>query len=142
MAIQKFTHLSSKSLVKALGTLTLNTITNAAVIAVPLDVAMFVYTKITLTGNVTITVTGNTAADGSGTHTVIKTLVSASSVTDAALEVDSSEISYAEQQAGATFLSVCFRITGTATDTIRAAYQVKTLREYEDQTPTGPGTVA
>lgn len=136
-------HLSSESEIIPLGTLTLNTITNAKVIAVPFDRAMFVFAGGSVTGNFTVTVTGNTAADGSGTHTVIKTAVFASGQNQGSVEVDSSEVSYAQDQVAASlaFLSVCFRINGTNLDTIKAATQVRTLRQYANQTPKGTSTV-
>lgn len=142
MATQKFTHLSSKSLIKALGTLTMNgSIGNAYVITELFDKAMLVLNDASLSGSLTVTVTGNAAAAGNGTHTVIKTVVFNQYTTDMSVEVDSEEVSYAEDQAGAEFLSVCFRLTGTNSDTVKAAVQVAPLHQRGDLTATGTGAL-
>jgi hypothetical protein len=76
MATQKFTHLSSKSLVKALGTLTMSgSIGNAYVIEGPFDKAMLVLNDTSLSGNLTVTVVGSTVAAGTSGFTTIKTVV-------------------------------------------------------------------
>lgn len=142
MATQKFTHLSSKSLIKALGTLTMNgSIGNAYVATELFNKAMLVINDATLTGSLTVTVTGNAAAAGNGTHTVIKTVVFNQYTTDMSVEVDSEEVSYAEDAAGASFLSVCFRLTGTNTNTLKAAVQIDPLHQRGDLTATGTGTL-
>lgn len=146
MATQKFSHLSSKSQITPLGTLTMSgAIANAHVITERFDKAMLVIADADLTGALTVTVTGNTLASGAGTHTVIKTVVFSAALANMAMsvEVDSEEVSYAEDVAGGmgTFLSVCFRLTGTNTDTLDAAMQVLTHRQYADQTPTGTGVL-
>ena len=147
MATQKFTHLSSKSQITPLGTLTMNgSIANAHVIDELFDKAMLVIADADLTGALTVTVTGNTLADGSGTHYVIKTVVFSAALANMAMsvEVDSEEVSYAEDQNGGmgTFKSVCFRLTGTNTNTLDAAVQVVPLHQYGDLTPTGTGVTA
>ena len=145
MATQKFTHLSSKSLIKALGTLTMTgSIANAHVIDILFDKAMLVINDADLTGALTVTVSGSTAADGLSGYTTIKTCTFSAALAnmDMAVEVDSEEVSYAQDQAGVVFLSVVFRLTGTNTDTLDAAVQVTTLHQYSDLTPTGTGVTA
>ena len=145
MATQKFTTLSSELFVKALGTVTLTTIANAHVIAVPFSRAMLVATNADLTAAFTVTVTGNTLASGAGTHTVIKTHVFSAALAnmEMSVEVDSSEVSYAEDVAGGlgTFKSVCFRVTGSGSNPVDLAVVVDGLRHYGDLTPTGTGVL-
>lgn len=142
MATQKFTHLSSKSLIKALGTLTMNgSIGNAYVIAGPFDKAMLVLNGTVLTGNLTVTVCGSTVLAGTSAFTTIKTVVFNRYTTDMSVEVDSEEVSYAQDQAGVTFLSTVFRLTGTNTDTVKAAVQVTGMFQYGDLTATGTGAL-
>lgn len=143
MATQKFTHLSSKSLVKALGTLTMNgSIGNAYVIAGPFDKAMLVLNSASLTGSLTVTVCGSTVLAGTSGFTTIKTVVFNQYATDMSVEVDSEEVSYAEDQAGVAFLSTVYRLTGTNTNTVKAAVQVAGLHQYGDLTATGTGVTA
>lgn len=142
MATQKFTHLSSKSLVKALGTLTMNgSIGNAYVVTGPFDKAMLVLNDTSLSGNLTVTVVGSTAANGTSGFTTIKTHVFNQHTTDMSVEVDSEEVSYAQDQAGVVFLSTVFRLTGTNTDTVKAAVQVTKFHQYGDLTATGTGAL-
>jgi len=143
MATQKFTHLSSKQLVVGLGTLTMNgSIGNQYVCTERFNKLMFVGSSMTLTGTLTVTITGNSAADGSGTHTTIKTVAFAGNPADVSVEVDSEEVSYAEDQAtsGTPFLSVVVRLTGTNTNTVKGAIVVDPLYQRGDLTPTGTGT--
>jgi hypothetical protein len=144
MVAQKFTHLSSRYLVKALGTLTMNgSIGTHYVCTEKFSKLMAVLSGMTLTGTLTVTITGNTTAAGDGTHTVIKTCTFAGlGTTDCSVECDSEEVSYAEDQAGAAFLSVCVRLTGTNTNTVKAAVVVEPLWQRGDLTPTGTGTTA
>lgn len=144
MAMLKFTHLTSKSEIAPLGTITCDGSTNnVLVLTGKIDKSVFVAKGATLTGTCTVTVTGNTAADGSGSHTTIKTFAVDSAVSGGnfACEIDSEEISYAENQAGATFLSVVYRVNGTATDTVPAAVQTCYLKQQADLTPTGGTSV-
>lgn len=142
MATQKFTHLSSKSLIKALGTLTMNgSIGNAYVITELFDKAMLVLNSATLTGSLTVTVVGSTVAAGTSGFTTIKTVVFNQYTTDMSVEVDSEEVSYAEDQAGVDFLSVVFRLTGTNSDTVKGAVQVAPLYQRGDLTSTGTGAL-
>ena len=144
MATQKFSHLSSKSEIAPLGTITCDGATNnALVLTGAIDKSVFVAKGATLTGTCTVTVTGNDAADGSGTHTTIKTFAVASGVAGGnfACEIDSEEVSYAENQAGATFLSVVYRVNGTSTDEVPAAVQTVYLNQQADLTPTGGASV-
>lgn len=143
MATQKFDHLSSKQLVVALGTLTMNgSIGNQYVCTERFSKMMFVGSSMTLTGTLTVTITGNSAANGSGTHTVIKTVAFAGNPQNISVEVDSEEVSYAEDQAtsGTPFQSVVVRLTGTNTNTVRGAIVVDPLYQRKDLTPTGTGT--
>lgn len=145
MATQKFTHLASKSQIKALGTLTMNgSIGNAHVITTLFDKAMLVINDADLTGALTVTVAGSTASDGLSGYTTIKTVTFSAALSNMnmAVEVDSEEVSYAQDQAGVVFLSVVFRLTGTNSDTLDAAVQVVGLRQYDDLTPTGTGVTA
>ena len=143
MATQKFTHLSSKSLVKALGTLTMNgSIGNAHVVAGPFDKAMLVINTAALTGALTVTVAGSTVLAGTSGFTTIKTVVFNQYTTDMSVEVDSEEVSYAQDLAGVVFLSTVFRLTGTNTNTLKAAVQVATMAQYGDLTATGTGVTA
>lgn len=142
MATQKFTHLSSKSQVKALGTLTMNgSIGNAHVTTELFDKAMLVLNSATLTGSLTVTVCGSTVSAGTSGFTTIKTVVFNQYTTDMSVEVDSEEVSYAEDQAGVDFLSVVFRLTGTNSDTVKAAVQIAPLHQRGDLTPTGTGAL-
>jgi hypothetical protein len=146
MATQKFDCLAAKSRIKALGTVTLTTIANVHVISTPFDKAMLVCTNADLTAAMTVTVTGNTLASGAGTHTVIKTVVFSAALAnmEMSVEVDSEEVSYAEDVAGGigTFLSVCFRVTGSGSNTVDLAVQVVGDRQYKNLTPTGTGVTA
>lgn len=142
MATQKFTHLSSKSLIKALGTLTMNgSIGNAYVIAGPFDKAMLVLNDCVTTGNLTVTVVGSTVLAGTSSFTTIKAVVFNQHTDNMSVEVDSEEVSYAQDQAGVTFLSTVFRLTGTNTDTVKAAVQVTKFNQYGDLTETGTGAL-
>jgi hypothetical protein len=58
------------------------------------------------------------------------------------VEVDSEEVSYAQDLAGVVFASTVFRLTGTNTDTLDAAVQVLGFHQYSDLTPTGTGVTA
>jgi hypothetical protein len=145
MATQKFTHLSSKSFIKALGTLTMNgSIGNAHVIDYPFDKAMLVINDADLTGALTVTVVGSTVAAGTSGFTTIKTVVFSAALAnmEMSVEVDSEEVSYAQDQAGVVFLSTVFRLTGTNSDTLDAAVQVLGFHQYSDLTPTGTGVTA
>lgn len=145
MATQKFTHLSSRSFIKALGTLTMNgSIGNAHVITYPFSKAMLVINSANLTGPLTVTVAGSTSAVGTSGFTTIKTVVFSAALTgmEMSVEVDSEEVSYAQDQAGVVFQSVVFRLTGTNTNTLAAAVQVMGFRQYRDLTPTGTGVTA
>lgn len=145
MATQKFTHLSSKSKIVALGTLTMNgSIGNAYVITDLFDKAMLVINDADLTGALVVTVAGSTAADGTSDFTTIKTCTFSAALAnmDMAVEVDSEEVSYAQDQAGVVFQSVVYRLTGTNSNTLDAAVQVVTLHQYSDLTPTGTGVTA
>ena len=144
MAMLKFTHLTSKSEIAPLGTITCDGSTNnVLVLTGKIDKSVFVAKGATLTGTCTVTVTGNDAADGSGTHTTIKTFAVDYTLSDGnfACEIDSEEISYAENQAGATFLSVVYRVNGANTDTVPAAVQTCYLKQQADLTPTGGTSV-
>lgn len=142
MATQKFTHLSSKSLIKALGTLTMNgSIGNAYVIAGPFDKAMLVLNDASLAGSLTVTVCGSTVLAGTSAFTTIKTVVFNQYTDDMSVEVDSEEVSYAQDVAGVVFLSTVFRLTGTNSDTVKAAVQVTKLNQYGDLTATGTGAL-
>ncbi len=143
MATQKFTHLSSKLFVEALGTMTMNgSIATRFTTTERFSKLMFVGSDMVLTGTLTVTITGNSAADGSGTHTVIKTVAFAGNPADVSVELDSEEVSYAEDQAtsGTPFLSVCVRLTGTNTNTVDGAIVIEPLYQRGDLTPTGTGT--
>ena len=145
MATQKFTHLASKSQIKALGTLTMNgSIGNAHVITTLFDKAMLVINNADLTGALVVTVAGSTVSAGTSGFTTIKTVVFSAALAnmEMAVEVDSEEVSYAQDQAGVVFLSTVFRLTGTNTNTLDAAVQVVGLRQYDDLTPTGTGVTA
>jgi len=144
MAMLKFTHLSSKSEISPLGTITCDGSTNnVLVLSGKIDKSLFVAKGATLTGVCTVTVTGNTAADGTGTDTTIKTFAVAAAVSGGnfACEIDSEEISYAENQAGAEFKSVVYKVNGTNTDTVPAAVQTCYLKQNADLTPTGGSSV-
>ena len=145
MAMLKFTHLTSKSEIAPLGTITCDGSTNnVLVLTGKINKSVFVAKGATLTGTCTVTVTGNAAADGSGAHTTIKTFAVDNAVAGGnfACEIDSEEISYAENQAGATFLSIVYRVNGTNTDTVPAAVQTTYLNQQADLTPTGGDSVA
>ena len=145
MATQKFTHLSSKSFIKALGTLTMNgSVGNAHVIAYPFDKAMLVINNADLTGALTVTVSGSTVLAGTSGFTTIKTCVFSAALAnmEMSVEVDSEEVSYAQDAAGVVFLSTVFRLTGTNTNTLDAAVQVVGFRQYDDLTRTGTGVTA
>ena len=141
----KFTHLTSKSEIAPLGTITCDGSTNnVLVLTGKIDKSVFVAKGASLSGTCTVTVTGNTAADGSGSHTTIKTFAvdhTTLSGGNFACEIDSEEISYAENQAGATFLSVVYRVNGANTDTVPAAVQTCYLKQQADLTPTGGTSV-
>lgn len=149
MATLKFTHLSSKMLIKALGTLTMNgSIGNAYVITEPIDKAILVINDAVLTGGLTVTVAGSTSAAGTSGFTNIKThLFGSAGDANFAVEVDSEEISFAEDQASIAagtkvqFKTVVFRLTGTNTNTVKAAVVAQTLHQRGDLTPTGTGTL-
>lgn len=152
MATLKFTHLSSKNYVRALGTLTMNgSIGNAHVIAMTeqIDKMMLVINDAVITGNLTVTVAGSTVAAGTSGFTVIKTHVfTPNGDRNVAVEVDSEEISYAEDMATKAnnnvkvrFLSLVFRLTGTNTDTVKAAVMGNTFHQRANLTNTGTGTL-
>lgn len=148
MATQKFTHLSSKYLVKALGTLTMSgSIGNAYVVSEIPDKAMLVINDAVLTGNLTVTVVGSTSATGASGFTTIKTHVFTSGTQNCSVEFDSEEVSYAEDQATiaagskVSFKTVVFRLTGTNTNTVKAAAMVLPFHRREDLTATGTGTL-
>lgn len=142
MATQKFTHMTSKYLMVPLGTVTLTgSLANAYVITEILDKAVMVVAGASLTGNLTIAAYGSTAADGTSGFTLIKQGVFASATTACALELDSEEVSYAENQAGVSFKTVVYRVNGTNTNTIKAAVTVLPLHRRNNLTPTGTATL-
>lgn len=147
MATQKFTHLTSKYMIVPLGTITLTgSLANAHVITEIMDKAVFVVAGAALTGNLTVAAYGSTAADGTSGYTLIKQCVFTSGTTQCALELDSEEVSYAENLAaqttpGLTFKSVVYRVNGTNTNTIKAAAMVLPMHRRDDLTPTGTGTL-
>lgn len=143
MATMKFTHLSSKYLIKALGTLTMNgSIGNAYVITEIPDKAILVINDAVLTGDLTVTVAGSTSAVGTSGFTTIKTHVFKSTGTaNFAVEIDSEEVSYAEDRAGVDFKTVVFRLTGTNTNTVKAAAMLLPLHRRGELTATGTGTL-
>jgi hypothetical protein len=61
--------------------------------------------------------------------------------TDMSVEVDSEEVSYAQDQAGVVFETVVFRLTGTNSNTLKAAVQVVGLHQRGDMTATGTGAL-
>ena len=77
----------------------------------------------TITGDLTVLIKGNTAANGSGTDTIIASKVLDSADTAITLEVNKELIAYAESQAGGlnTFLSIVIDATGTGTDSFDSA---------------------
>lgn len=152
MATQKFSHLSSKYMVVPLGTLTMNgSIGNAHVIALTeqIDKAMLAIKDAVLTGSLTVTVAGSTHEQGTSGFTNIKTHVfHQSGQDDFAVEVDSEEISFAEDQATIAnngtkvrFKTLVFRLTGTNTNTVKAAVLATTFHQRANLTPTGTGTL-
>lgn len=152
MATQKFTHLSSRMLLVPLGTLTMNgSIGNAHVIALTeqIDKAMLAIKDAVLTGGLTVTVAGSTHEQGTSGFTNIKTHVfHQSGQDDFAVEVDSEEISFAEDQATIAnngtkvrFKTLVFRLTGTNTNTVKAAVLATTFHQRANLTPTGTGTL-
>lgn len=143
MATQKFSHLSSKYTLIPLGTLTMNgSIANAGgkYFTEPIDKAMIALSEMVLTGTLTVTVVGSTSATAASGFTTIKEVAfGASGATAVAVEFDSEEVSYAEDKAGVTFKTVAFRLTGTNTNTVKAAILALTFHRRKDQTPTGTG---
>lgn len=142
MANQKFTHLTSKYMIVPLGTITLTgSLANAHVITEIMDKAALVVAGAALTGNLTIAAYGSTVAAGTSGFTLIKQVVFTSGTTACALELDSEEVSFAENQAGVQFKSVVYRVNGTNTNTIKAAAMVLPMYRRSNLTPTGTGTL-
>ena len=125
-----------------LGTITLTgSLANAHVITEILDKAVLAVAGASLTGNLTLAVYGSTVAAGTSGFTLIKQCVFTSGTTACALELDSEEVSYAENQAGVSFKSVVYRVNGTNTNTIKASVTVLPMHRRNNLTPTGTGTL-
>jgi hypothetical protein len=145
----RYTKIGAEQYVKALGTHTLNgSAQNIHVINFTafgtIERAALVLSDADLTGNLTVLVRGNTAADGSGTDTTILTQVLATADADMVVEIDAELIAHFEDRNGGvgTFKSLVFEVTGTNTDTVEAAVIVKGHHNYQDQTPSDTTTVS
>lgn len=150
MATLKFSHLSSLHLIKALGTLTMNgSIGNAHVFTEAIEKGIIVINDAVITGNLTVTVAGSTSALGTSGFTTIKTHVfTPGGSRNVAVEFDSEEVSFAQDQATIAnngvkveFKTIVFRLTGTNNDTVKACVMAYTYHKRAGLTPTGTGTL-
>jgi len=104
---------------------------------------MFYTSSGDLTGDLTITCSGNTAANGSGTDTVLATIVMATADTDNVLEIPAELIShFSDRDASNNFYkSLVLDGDGTNTDTIDLCYVVHPMQRQQGMTPSDTTTV-
>jgi len=104
---------------------------------------MFYMSTMALTGTLTLTCSGNTAADGTGTDTVLATIVAGASDTDCVLEIPAELIShFSDRDTSNNFYkSLVFDGDGTNTDTIDACYVVHPMQRQQNMTPSDTTTV-
>jgi len=130
-----------------LGTLTLP-LTNNHVMVFDLSEAPYAHgihnilcaLDLTLTGNASLVIAGNDAADGSGTDTVFQTMTIPAAETKAVIELPAELIAHHEDRAADAdkpFLSLVIKLTGTATDTAKGAILVNPMEHYDGLTPNG-----
>ena len=103
---------------------------------------MLVIQNAYLAGAVTVKAVGNTATDGSGTDTVIQTMVLAADGENLVLEIPIELMSqFSDRSADGFFKSLIFEATGTNADTLDAVIVAKVMQEQESLTPTDVTTV-
>jgi len=103
---------------------------------------LFTLQNMALSGGLSLTCSGNTAANGSGTDTVLATMSIDVSDTVAAMEIDSELIGhFSDRATGGTFKSLVFDGGGTDTDTVDQCYVVDCLQEQDLLTPSDTTTV-
>lgn len=105
--------------------------------------AMVYLSSMDLTGTATLTISGNTATDGSGTDTVLATKVATASDTDCVLEVAAELLSHFSDRAadGTQFKSLVIDVDGTNTDTIDACVVVHPMQRQTGLTPSDVAAV-
>ena len=104
---------------------------------------MFVLQSLSLSGDLTLTVSGNTATDGSGTDTVLATMVVDSADTNAVLEVSAELIGhFSDRDASNNFYkSLVLDGDGENTDTLKLCSVCEPLEAAESLTPSDTTTV-
>ena len=104
---------------------------------------MFCLQSMSLSGTLTLTVSGNTAANGSGTDTVLATMVVAAADTDAVLEISSELIGHFSDRDAANnyYKSLVLDGDGENTDTIKLCSVADCLSSQEGMTPSDTTTV-
>jgi hypothetical protein len=105
---------------------------------------LWVFQSMALTGDITLTVSGNTAADGTGTDTVLQTVTIATADTDFCLETAAELLGhFSDRDASNNFYkSLVLDADGTNTDTLDACYVVEPLQEQDGLTPSDTTTVS
>ena len=97
---------------------------------------LFTLQNMDLSGGLSLTCSGNTAANGSGTDTVLATMSILTADTSAAMEIDSELIGhFSDRATGGTFKSLVFDGDGTNTDTVDQCYVVDCMQEQDLLTP-------
>ena len=104
---------------------------------------LFVAQTMALTGDLTMTVSGNTATDGSGTDTVLATVVIDSADTDWCLEIPHELIGHFSDRDASNnyYKSLVLDGDGTNTDTLDLCYVAQPMQEQDALTPSDTTTV-
>ena len=103
---------------------------------------LFTLQNMDLSGALSLTCSGNTAANGTGTDTVLATMSLGASDTDAAMEIAGELIGhFSDRATGGTFKSLVFDGDGENTDTVDQCYVVDCLQEQDLLTPSDTTTV-
>ena len=105
--------------------------------------ALFVMQGMSLSNAATLTAIGNTAANATGTDTVLATMAIAASDTNACLEIPGELLGHFSDRAaaGTQFKSLVFALAGDTGDTIKRCYVVKAMQRQDGLTPSDSTTV-
>ena len=105
---------------------------------------LFVGSTLSLTGDLTMYVRGNTAANGSGTDTTLATVVIDSGDSDWCLEIPAELLGhFSDRDTSNNFYkSIVLDGDGTNTDTLDLCYVVQPLQAQDGLTPSDTTTVS
>ena len=140
--VLRYDAMSSTLKVNIIGEVTISGATEIGVInleASPYDhglhAVMLVIQNVSLSGDLTITVKGNTATDGSGTDTTIRTIVLDSADDELTVELPNELLGHFSDRASGYFKSIVFDAAGTDSDTFEAVTVARVMECEEGLTP-------